>query len=96
MRTPKNLTILKHHRSADVYIDGRYLHVVAKISLRSKRGREIARETVLTILEAIKKAEDTHQLRRQPVIIGHEQSTGRPIYQGDPSSSMEGSSTGVS
>jgi hypothetical protein len=53
MRTPKNLTILKHHRSADVYIDGRYLHVVAKISLRSKRGREIARETAQTILQAV-------------------------------------------
>lgn len=91
MRTPKNLTILKHHRSSDVYIDGRYLHVVAKISLRSRRGREIARETAQTILEAIEETADP-----QPVIVGHEQGTGRPIEHsassiGSRSSTVEGS-----
>ena len=80
MRTPKNLTILKHHRTSDVYIDGRYLHVVAKISLRSRRGREIARETALTILEAMEEAADGADV--QLVITGHEQSTGRPIEAG--------------
>ncbi len=48
-----NIRILKHHRTSDIYIDGRYLHVSMKISLRSKRGRDIARETAETILLAL-------------------------------------------
>jgi hypothetical protein len=48
-----NVRILKHHRTSDVYVDGRYLHVSMKISLRSKRGRDIARETAETILLAL-------------------------------------------
>ncbi len=59
MRNRKAVKILKHHRASDVYIDGRYLHVNSKISLRSVRGREIARETALTILQAIEDAEDS-------------------------------------
>ncbi len=74
----KNVSILKHHRTSDVYIDGRYLHVSMKTSLKSKRAREVARETALTILQTIEEAEDG-----QTVIIGHEQSTGRPIEQGE-------------
>ncbi len=53
----KTVSILKHHRSSDVYIDGRYLHVSSKISMRSVRGREVARETALTILQAIESQE---------------------------------------
>ena len=45
MRQRDNTEIMKHHRTSDVYKRGRYLHVNMKISLRSRRGREIARET---------------------------------------------------
>lgn len=48
-----NVKILKHHRTSDVFVDGRYLIVSMKISLRSKRGREIAQETADTILLAL-------------------------------------------
>jgi hypothetical protein len=48
-----NVRILKHHRTSDIYLSGRYLHVSMKISLRSKRGRDIARETAETILLAL-------------------------------------------
>lgn len=59
MRNRKTVKILKHHRTSDVYIDGRYLVVASKISMRSKRGLEIARETALTILQAIEESEDS-------------------------------------
>jgi len=84
MRNRKPITVLKHHRTSDVYIDGRYLVVSMKISLRSKRGREIGRETAQEIMGAL--ATDP-----QMVITGHEQSTGNPI-----SSSMEDPSNGGS
>lgn len=75
-----NARILKHHRTSDVYIDGRYLHASMKISLKSKRGLEVARETALTILEAVGDAERDAG-RSQTVVVGHEQSTGRPIEE---------------
>ncbi len=45
-----NVEILKHHRQSDVYIDGRYLVVNMKISLKSRKGRQIALETAEEIL----------------------------------------------
>ena len=53
MRNRKHVRILKAHRNSDVYVDGRYLHVNAKISTQSKRGREIARETAQAILAEV-------------------------------------------
>lgn len=54
---PKHVTILKHHRNSAVYLEGRYLHVDTKVSMKSKRGREIATETAHTILNAVAEAE---------------------------------------
>jgi len=45
--------VLKHHRTVDVFTDGRYLHVSMKISTESKKGRQIARETAAEILNAV-------------------------------------------
>ena len=45
--------VLKHHRTVDVFTDGRYLHVSMKISTESKTGRQLARETAATILNAV-------------------------------------------
>ncbi len=53
MRTRGKVKVLKHHRTSDVYINGRYLHVDMKISMKSKRGRNIARETAMEILSAV-------------------------------------------
>jgi 5-carboxymethyl-2-hydroxymuconate isomerase len=53
MRNRRTVKILKHHRTSDVYVDGRYLHVSMKISLKSKRGREVAQETAETIMLAL-------------------------------------------
>ena len=52
-RNRKHVHILKHHRSSAVYVDGRYLHTDMKVSTRSKRGREIARETCSAILAEV-------------------------------------------
>ena len=54
----RHATILKHHRHSSVYIDGRYLHVDTKVSMRSKRGRELARETARAILSAVAQSEN--------------------------------------
>ena len=85
MRNRSTIRILKHHRTSDVYIDasGRYLHVSMKISLRSKKGRSIARETAQTILAALVGTDP------QPVIVGQEQGTGQPIIEHS-HSSIEG------
>lgn len=57
MKTPRTnrtkVKILKHHRTSDVFTDGRFLIVNMKVSRRSKRGREIARETALAIFEEV-------------------------------------------
>ncbi len=53
MKQRGNIKVLMHHRTSDVYTNGRYLHVDMKISTRSKRGREIARETAGEILRAV-------------------------------------------
>lgn len=45
--------IVKHHRNSNVYIDGRYLHVDAIVSMRSKKGRQLARETAEAILSQV-------------------------------------------
>ena len=45
--------VLKHHRTVDVFTDGRYLHVSMKISTQSKTGRQLARETAAEILNAV-------------------------------------------
>lgn len=58
----KHVKILKHHRNLAVYIDGRYLCVDMKISTRSKRGREIARETAEAILAEVGGNEEAFQL----------------------------------
>jgi hypothetical protein len=58
----KHARILKHHRNSAVYIDGRYLHVDMKISMKSKRGREIARETAGEILSAVGLSEAARNL----------------------------------
>jgi len=42
-----------HRRNAAAYVDGRYLHVDAKLSVKSKRDREIARELASTILAEV-------------------------------------------
>ena len=57
-RRSNAINILKHHRTSDVFVDGRYLCVSMKISLKSKRGRQIARETAETLLLAL--VEDHH------------------------------------
>ncbi len=49
----KHVEIIKHHRNSSVYIDGRYMHVDSKLSMRSKRGRELAIETANAIIEAV-------------------------------------------
>ncbi len=59
---PKHVRIIKHHRNAAVYQDGRYLHVDMKISTRSKKGRQIARETAMAILGEVHLNEDAHDL----------------------------------
>ena len=48
-----NVKIHKHHRNSAVYEQGRYLCVEMKISLKNKRGREIAQETAQAILDAL-------------------------------------------
>jgi len=53
MKTRGKVKVLKHHRTCDVYTNGRYLHVDMKISLKSRRGRAIARETATEILSAV-------------------------------------------
>lgn len=49
----KPIKILKHHRASSVYIEGRYLVVESRTSLKSKRGREIALETATEIHDAV-------------------------------------------
>ena len=86
MRNRSNITILKHHRTSDVYIDasGRYLHVSMKISLKSKKGRAIARETAMEILGLLLGTDP------QPVTVGHEQGTGAPIIDRDKTDLWDG------
>lgn len=58
MKQRGNIKVLKHHRTSDVYTNGRYLHADMKISLRSRRGREIARETANEILNTVGSSEE--------------------------------------
>ena len=58
MRNRKHARILKHHRNSSVYVDGRYLHVDTKVSVKSKRGRELARETAAAILNEVGASEE--------------------------------------
>lgn len=41
----KPIEILVHSKPVNVYIDGRYLVVDMRLSLQSKRGRQVALET---------------------------------------------------
>ncbi len=54
-----NIEILKHSPGSDVYMDGRYLVVNMRISLKSDRGRSIAGETAAEIKQAIIDAHDS-------------------------------------
>ena len=58
----KHARILKAHRNASVYVDGRYLHVDAQMSTQSKRGRELAREVASAILNEVGANEQAFQL----------------------------------
>lgn len=49
----RHARILMSRRNAAVYIDGRYLHVDAKLSTKSKRDREIARDLAEEILTEV-------------------------------------------
>ncbi len=51
-----------HHRKAAAYVDGRYLHVDAKLSVKSKRDREIAREVSTAILHEVGANEPAFEL----------------------------------
>lgn len=62
MRSRKTVKTLKHHRTSDVYVDGRYLVVNARMSLKSKRGREIARETAMEIWKAVMLTDSTEEM----------------------------------
>ena len=74
MRTRGKVKVLKHHRTSDVYLSGRYLHADMKISMKSKRGREIARETAAAILNAVGASEAvrdvTNKLADNATMIG--------------------------
>ena len=61
----KHARILKHHRNSAVYVDGRYLHVDTKVSTRSKRGRELARETAEAILQEVGATETAFERRQR-------------------------------
>lgn len=61
----KHARILKGHRNSSVYVDGRYLHVDTKISVKSKRGRELARETAEAILAEVGASEEARNLTNQ-------------------------------
>ena len=54
--------VLKHHRTVDVFTDGRYLHVSMKLSRRSTKGRELARETAAEILNCVGSNEAAYDL----------------------------------
>ena len=66
MRTRKPITILNYHRNSTVYMDGRYLGVDMKLSARSKRSREIARETAAYILSVVGANEAAHDVMQNP------------------------------
>ena len=57
--------VLKHHRTSDVFTDGRYLIANMKISTHSKKGRQIARETAEAILNEVMTSEEARDLMRQ-------------------------------
>lgn len=54
--------VRKHHRTVDVFTDGRYLHVSMKISRRSTKGRQLARETATEILNVVGSNEAAYDL----------------------------------
>ena len=69
----KHARIVKHHRNSSVYVEGRYLHVDTKLSIRSKRGREIARETARAIFDEVGTGETAFALAQ-----------GNPLIQDPP------------
>jgi hypothetical protein len=77
-RNREHVKILKHHRNAAVYIDGRYLHTDMKVSLKSKRGREIALETAEAIANAVNDIERTGQANQ----TGQTNQSGSPWPEG--------------
>lgn len=66
-RIRKHARILMHRRNAAAYVDGRYLHVDAKLSVKSKRDREIARDLAGTIYNEVGANESAFSLIEQAV-----------------------------
>ncbi len=59
--------VLKHHRTVDVFTDGRYLHVSMKLSRRSTKGRQLARETAEAILNCVGNNEAAYDLMQKNI-----------------------------
>ncbi len=89
-RKPKHVTILKHQRNSIVYVDGRYLHVDMKVSTRSKTGRQIARDTAVTILNQVGQNEAGFQLLKGTYDIPSETRVQDPPHPPDSFTREEG------
>lgn len=57
----KHIDVVVHRPGATVYQDGRYLSADMKISTRSKRGRQVARDIANSILAEVGANETAHQ-----------------------------------
>ena len=65
----KHARILMSRRNAAAYVDGRYLHVDAKLSVKSKRDREIARDLAESIIEEVGASEGAFTRRNSPPTV---------------------------
>ena len=57
-RKTKHIDILVSRHGASVYLDGRYIHVDVKLSIKSSRDRNALRDVVSAINEAIELEEN--------------------------------------
>ena len=52
-RKRKHLDILIHRRNATVYLDGRYIHIDVKLSIKSDRDRSTLRDIWNAVADAV-------------------------------------------